>query len=100
MDAVVGPVPHIVVVIVAQPRPLEEHLDKHVPVHGKYNEPQRPHLPAVRHAQQGDGKGRLGQRLADERATRGDVDENVHAVVPFARVDKASREFYADDDVV
>lgn len=84
-NAEVKPVPVLVVVLAADLGPLEDNLEGHEQVHRDDAEPQEPSLPAVADPNQRHGKRRLGQRLPDERAARRDVDEDVHAVVPFLR---------------
>lgn len=98
-DAEVETVPDVVARLVAHLGPLEDAAEQGPQVHGAHAEPQPPLLVALGQLQQSDGKGGLGPGLADDGAARGDVDEDVHAVIP--RLGHVSGGIFdADDGVV
>lgn len=72
--------------LAADLRPLKDHFEDHVYVHRGYTEPQYPFLPALgAQPQQRHAKRCFSHGLPYQRAAGRDVDEYVHAVVPFFR---------------
>ena len=92
-------VPDFVAWFVDNSRPLEKALDNHVEIHGDDTEPENPLRPAFGELQQGYGKCCFTEGLPYKGTARGDVDKNLHAVIPLVD-DIACCVFDCDEAVV
>lgn len=76
-------VPDVVARLVDDLRPLEDTLRNHVGVHGDNTEPKDPLGPAFSELQQRDSKRCFTQGLPYQGSAGGDVDEDLHPIIPL-----------------
>lgn len=77
---------NIIILFPAHFAPLSDDFRDHVGVHRHDTEPKDPLVPLVSpvlgQLEQSDSKGSFAKGLVDERPTRSNGDENMHAVIP------------------
>lgn len=86
VQAEIQSVPHIVASLVANFAPLKDDFYDHVKIHRANAKPQDPMIswmgPTLGQLDQSGSEGRFTKSLSDESTTRGDGNENVHAIIP------------------